>query len=577
MKRKNIIVAISISIILIIIAMIVIGKIIKSNNEEYEVQEVKEYNYFVLKQNNQYGVIDKKGNTVVLPKFTEVIIPNPEKAVFICYEGEDTKVLNDKNEEILTKYQNVQAIRLKNVLSDLLYEKGVLKYEKDGKYGVITLDGKELMKPTCEEVDTLPFKEGELLIKKDNKYGVINSRGKTIVGIQYDEIKVDEYYTLEKRYKYAGYIVSNKTEEEYRYGYLNHKGKEILKLEYNDISRITEIQDNENSYLICAKNGQYGVTKNENQVLNNEYQSIHYDANNQILVIEKSKKYGVVNLEAKEILPMEYGQIDVTGNYLYAKKDNEVIVYNKDGAKTNISANISILNTNNENYKIRIDNENESKYGVIDKDGKVLIEEKYNYIEYLNDNYFIVSNENGKLGILNDKGNEIVEINKDSIQRIENTELIQAALPENKVTQIYDRTMKMICEMQNATINVEDDYIKVFNDGELKYFSKQGKELKNTEVYANNQLFVAMKDNRYGFVDKNGNLVVDYQYEKAYEFNSYGFATVKKDGKWGAINEKGQEVVEPVYEIRNQREPFFIGNYYRVTYGFGEFYYTDAK
>ena len=46
-------------------------------------------------------------------------------------------------------------------------------------------------------------------------------------------------------------------------------------------------------------------------------------------------------------------------------------------------------------------------------------------------------------------------------------------------------------------------------------------------------------------------------------------------GKWGAINEKGEEVAEPIYEWKDSTEPSFIGKYYQVTYGFGEFYYTN--
>ena len=72
-------------------------------------------------------------------------------------------------------------------------------------------------------------------------------------------------------------------------------------------------------------------------------------------------------------------------------------------------------------------------------------------------------------------------------------------------------------------------------------------------------------------------MVVENKYDKAFEFNSYGFATVKKDGKWGAINQQGEEVVEPFYEIKDQKEPFFIGSYYRVVYGVGEVYYTNGK
>lgn len=545
--------------------------------KDYKIEEIKEYNYFVLRQDNQYGVIDKKGNTIISTEYSEVKIPNPEKPVFVCYQGEEIKVLNERKEEILAEYNKAQPIRLKNISSDLMYEKSVLKYEQDGKWGIISFTGKEITKPIYDEIDSLPYKEGELLVKQDEKYGVINIKGNQLIGIEYDEVKVDEYYTDENRYQYSGYIVLLKTQEGYRYGYLNDKREEILKTEYNEISRVTEIHDNHNSYLICAKNGQYGLMKNQEQIISNEYQSIQYDENNQVFVIEKSKKYGIANLEGKIIVPVQFSEINITGIYLYAKSEQGTTVYNSDGTQVNMNPNVAILNTSNEKYRIRIDNENGTKYGVIDKEGKQLIEDKYNYIEYLYDNYFMVSDDNGKLGILDDKETIKIEAKYDSLQKIQDTNLIQTILAENEIIQIYTRTMEKICEMKNAIIQVENNYIKISNELEVKYFSKEGKELKNIEVYENNKLFVDVKNQKFGFVDKNGNVIVDYKYDKAYEFNNYGFASVEKDGKWGVMNEQGQEIVAPIYEIKDTEEPFFIGSYYRVTYGSGEFYYTNNK
>lgn len=577
MKKKYLPIIGIILFILVVLASIgIYNKIVEKSNN-YEIETIKQYNYFVLKQENLYGVIDKKGNIIIPPEYSEIKIPNPEKAVFACYQGEEIKIFNEQKEQILGEYNKPEPIRLKNISSDLMYEKSVLKYERDGKYGLITFEGKEIAKPVYDEIDSLPYKEGELLVKQDEKYGVITIKGNKKVDIAYDEVKVDEYYTDENRYQYAGYIVLVKTEEGYRYGYLNDKGKKVWETEYNEISRVTEIQDNDNFYLIFAKNGQYGIAKNDGQILENEYQSIQYDETNKVFVIEKSKKYGIANLEGKVVVPIQYHEIDITGIYLYAKDEKGTTVYNSNGTQVDVDANVAILDTTNQKYKIKINNQGGTKYGVINEEGKQLIEEQYNYIEYLHNHYFIVSNENGKLGIIDDKGATKVEMNHDSLQRIQDTNLIQATLTESKTTEVYSETMEKICEMQNAIIEVEDDYIKVYNDLEVKYFSKEGKELKNTEVYAENQLFVAVKDEKYGFIDKSGKVVVDYKYDKAYEFNSYGFATIEKDGKWGAINEQGEEIVAPTYEIKETKEPSFIGSYYRVTYGFGEFYYTNTK
>ena len=573
MKKKCII-----GIIIIVIAIItafVVYNIIKENGRNYEIEKVSNYNYFVVMQNNLYGVIDKTGNTIISPKYQEVKIPNPEKAVFVCYEENNTKVLNEKNEEILTNYTNVEPIGLKNIASDLMYEKSVLRYAKDGKYGLINFEGKEITKPIYDELEGLPYKEGELLVKQNEKYGVINIKGNNLVDIEYETITVDGYFTNENQYKNAGYIVSIKTQEGYRYGYIKNDGKEIVKPQYNELSRITGIKDDENIYLLGSKNGQYGISKNGEEIIQNAYQSIRYDEVNNVFVIEKSKKYGIANIEGKEIVPLNYSQIDITGMYIYAQNEQGITVYDSQGTQVNMNANIAILNTSNENYKIKIDNENGSKYSIIDKEGKELTKETYNYIEYLYDNYFIASKDTGKLGVIDEKGNIKVELKYSSLQEIQGTKLLQATISEEKKTEVYSSTMEVVASMQDAVIENNEECIKVYNGSETILLSKEGNVLENTQVYSNNKLFAQKKDDKWGFVDKSSNVIVDYKYEAVTEFNQYGFAAVKLNGKWGAINEQGQEVVEPKYDLTNEIEPFFIGKYYRVTYGYGEFYFTD--
>ena len=577
MKRNFIIRNVIIAIILIAIIVGVSVYFIYTNGRKYEIEQVTTYNYFVLKKDNLSGVIDRGGNTIIDAEFDNVIIPNPEKALYVCYEGDNTKVLNERKEEILTAYQNVEPIQLQNISSDLMYEKSVLKYEQDGKFGLIDFEGKEIKKPIYESIDGLPYKEGELLVKQDGKYGVINIKGNKLVDIKYDRISVDGYYTSENNYKFAGYIISNTTDEGYRYGYINYDGKLLLEPEYNELSRVIGIEDDENAYILCAKNGQYGIMKNDEELIPNEYQSIEYDESNKLFTIEKSKKFGIANLDGNIIVPTEYSQIDITGIYLYAQNSQGVTVYNNDGTQVNIDRNIAILNTSNEKYKIRINNENGTKYGVINEDGEQIIEEKYNYIEYLFDNYFIVSNEQSKLGVIDDDDNVKIELNNDALQKIEGTNVIQATTTADSTTRLYSKDMSQVCEMTNANVEIADNYIKISNDTETRYFDKDGKELKNTEVYPNNTLFAKKENDKWGFVNKNGNIVVEAKYDKVTEFNEYGFAGVRLDGKWGVVNSAGEEVLSPTYTLNEETEPYFIGSYYRVQYGFGEFYYTDLN
>ena len=573
MKKKHIVGIIIISIIIIAAVGVFIAKKVIEDGKKYEIEKVDNYEYFTLKVDNKYGVINKEGKQIINTEYTNVIIPNPQKAVFICYTDDSTKVLNQNGEEIFTEFKSIEPIKLKNIASSLMYEKSILTYKENEKFGLINLEGKKLTKAIYDKIEGLPYKEGELLVQKEGKYGVINLKGNQLIKPQYDQINVDGYSNDENGYKNAGYIVGNKTEEGYRYGYIDIDGKMLLETEYNEIQRITDVKEND-IYLIAAKNGQYGLFKNKEQVIGNEYQSITYNLADETLILQKTKKFGVANLDGKIIIPVEYKQIDNTGIYIYAtNEDGTEKVYTKDGTEVQADSNIAILETSNENYKIKIDNTNGTVYSIIDKNDNTITKQNYSYIEYLSDDNFIVSLD-GKLGVINSNNEIKIDIKYDSIEKLQNTDFVTTTLAKDKTTQIYDKNINKLCDLPNANIVVEKEYIKIYNDEVTKYFSLSGKEISSKEALKGNKIFATSNNGKWGFVDSNGNIILDYQYEKATDVNEYGFAGIKLGGKWGVVNSEGKVVIEPQYIINTQLEPSFIGEYYKVEFGFGEFYYT---
>lgn len=573
MKKRNIIIT------LIVIALILsfagfIAEKIQQKKKEYEIAQIKEYKYFVVKENEKYGVINTNGEKIVKTEYDNVKIPNPEKPVFICYKDNNTKVFNEKGEEIYTEYKNIEPLRLKDIASDLTYEKSTLKYADNNKFGIISIDGKKITDAIYEDIDTLQFKEGELLVKQNGKYGVINIKGVTIVNPIYDEINSDKYYEEQLEYKKSGYIVKKTTDEGYRYGYVDYKGKQIIDTKYNDLYRITDI-NNENVYLICAQNGQYGLVRNKKKIINNEYQSLTYNDSNNTITALKGKRYGVININGKVIVPFEYKQIDTTGEYIYAvAEDNTTKIFDANGKETNINPNMAILDIENTNYQIYIDSDNDKTKYTLYKDGNAVTKNEYVYIEYLYDNYFIACNSEGKLGVIDDSEKIKIPFEYNSIQKIDGIDLIQTYKNDEKVTEIYSKELKKITSLENATMTKAADYIKIYNDTDAKYINKEGKEVKNTELFSNNKIFANRWNDKWGFVDKQGNKVVDYEYDKVTEVNSYGFAGIEKDGKWGIIDSNGKIIVEPKYELNNE-DPVFIGKYYQVKYGNGEIYFSN--
>ena len=65
MKRNFIIRNIIIGIIVVALIIGVSYYFINKNGKKYEIAKIENYNYFVLKENNLYGVIDGNGNTII--------------------------------------------------------------------------------------------------------------------------------------------------------------------------------------------------------------------------------------------------------------------------------------------------------------------------------------------------------------------------------------------------------------------------------------------------------------------------------------------------------------------------------
>ena len=85
-----------------------------------------------------------------------------------------------------------------------------------------------------------------------------------------------------------------------------------------------------------------------------------------------------------------------------------------------------------------------------------------------------------------------------------------------------------------------------------------------------------MKAGKWGFEDKDGNKIVPNEYDYVTEFNTFGFAGVRKDQKWGVINENGEIVCECKYDFGETLRPEFIGKYYKTYTEYDEVvHYSD--
>ena len=129
-------------------------------------------------------------------------------------------------------------------------------------------------------------------------------------------------------------------------------------------------------------------------------------------------------------------------------------------------------------------------------------------------------------------------------------------------TDLFDRNFNLKLSGIVSEINTEKGYMKVRVDSNYKYYNFKFEEKKNTEILTGNTLFLSKKDGKYGYVNKDNVVVVNYIYEDATEQNDSGYVAVKKDGKWGTINSKGETIVEPSLALENNPIIDFIGEWH---------------
>lgn len=542
----------------------------------YELEVVNEINYKVISENNKFGVINKNGEVVVSPIYDEIDIPNPSKPVFICMynynvdnQQYNIKVLNDKAEQILYQYVVVEAIKINPTISEIPYEKSVLKYMQDDKYGLIDFDGNVIVKPEYEQINSLDYKEGLLLVKKDGKFGVINIKGATVVKAKYDEIQSDGYYEDGAGFNKIGFIIGEKIDDEYKFGYINFKGKQILDIKYNQIERIQNTSKNEDTYLVAFENNKAGFYKNKENILKHEYEDIAYDLNNDCLILQKDFKQGISDLSGNIVIDIQYDNIYISGKYVNAQNSSNVDVYDYvTKQKLNLENVIAVNETLNSNYAIVITND--EKHKILDIQKNEIKTEEYDYLEYMYDEYFIANNKE-KFGIVDINGKELVKFKYDFIQKISDNKIVQCVVDKNNLTDLVIQD-KVITSMKNADVYVGDNFVIIKSDKNFLYYDFEGNSLENTQLF-DSQLYAFNEKGKWGFVNKNGEVVIAPDYDFVTEFNEFGFAGIQKDGKWGSINLSGQVVVEPCYEIEGN-SPVFIGKYYEVDLGYGVPYFV---
>ena len=445
------------------------------------------------------------------------------------------------------------------------------------------------------------------------KWGVINSKGETIIDTQYDDMivipdptiavfiyqsnvdlengsydskaiddKSNELFTSYDRVEALQNIDNNniitydtnalKVMSNGKYGLINFAGKELLACEYDEITPLKGVRNS----ILTVKDGKYGLVDNSgNVIIDNIYSEItpltdKYEDG--YVVKDENENYGLINYNKRQVLECKYSEIlNVCGNDLYVVRESGTLKIIDANGETKLQDGFdSVESIDGDNVIIT----NNGSFGVITVNGETKIESTYEDLSYISDENYIAKKD-GKYGIINLSNETKVEFNYTNMVYMKDENFIEADR-EDGLTDLLDSNFEVKVTGIVSEINTSDGYVKVRVDNENQYYNFRLENKSSQDIFRSNTLFLSKKDDKYGFVDENGVVVVDYIYDDATEQNDYGYAAVKSNGKWGAIDQIGKEVVSPSYDLMQNTVISFIGKWHLAP-DLNANYYTDEK
>lgn len=427
--KLNVKKVIAVIVALLVIIMFVVGikELLKDKGNTKQKTFVT--GYYTIYENGKWGVIDTKQNTIIEPSYDEmIIIPDNSKPVFIVtlnanYEtgSFETKVLDNNNNEIFTNYNKVEAIYNQDKSNNLWYE-SMLKVQKDGKYGLINLDGKEILPCEYDEIKPILGIKNIVLTVKDEKQGIVDNTGNIVVKNEYAQIT-----TLTDKYE-NGFIIKA---DNGKYGVVGTNGKLVIEAKYDEIKNVYgnkmyvvkegsswKIVDEEaNTYLqdkfddikeinidkiVAKKDNKYGIISiNGETVIDFTYDDLKFIYTD-TYIAKKDNKYGIIDINNEEKLAFNYTYIkyETEADFIMAQKDNSKTELLDREYKVKAEGIISKIDTEKNYIRVRVGDD--YKYY------NFKLEEKPS-TEILATNTIFLSKQNGKYGYVNEKGIVVVD------------------------------------------------------------------------------------------------------------------------------------------------------------------------
>lgn len=203
--------------------------------------------------------------------------------------------------------------------------------------------------------------------------------------------------------------------------------------------------------------------------------------------------------------------------------------------------------------------EREGKWGFVDTYGTRYVSLQFAEVGPFSGGLAPVVDAEGNAYYIDNQGNKKkVILNVDNIQKLGLIENNVFALYNGKTWGFYDGDGNHLFGDYQETSNIGNGVAAVKTGSGWQLVDYDGKDLTGNTyksvwmdekliVHRNDRIFVEV-DGGYQMIDTAGKVHSKHTYEAVQLFNDTTYAAVKMDGKWGFVDKNGEIILEPQYE-----------------------------
>lgn len=308
---------------------------------------------------------------------------------------------------------------------------------------------------------------------QDKLWGYMNAKGEVKIEPQFAEA-----YDFSEGLAVVGVLNNDKSiDTNILYGYINMNGEFVISPVYYEAYDFSEglaaVALNKDGSIKDVMFEHYGdssyIDKSGNVIIDDDYQSMHSFHNGYAAVYSEKNHYGYVDKKGNFIT--------VDTDHLNDFQNGYVIIDNKI-----IDTNFEVVFDDDEYENIMISDKfiiarKNGKYGVIDLQKNLIIDFKYDYLCYTNDEYLFVFMQGDKYGYVDINDNVIINPNYDFISEFTND---IAVIYDNKSKKykIINKRNEILLEL-NVNIYeakiLSHDLIRTYNkDDTISYINLEG-------------------------------------------------------------------------------------------------------